>query len=740
MPGTDFQLETPYFLHDWPLRNHDRAYFYFDEYARTLARLVACQHTRTPLTICLSGPWGSGKTTLMRRFRKMLDESRCLDQNTKPEVLSFCNPNEVPQEQFRACRTVWFDAWKYAGEDHILAALLRVIVNQMQEEGFLQAIKAHLTGPKNEEMRWIGVLLNALAGFASAGSFDFNLEDFQMETPFKTASAFFDYFDTSLTRLIASWVHCQLISPNELDDQKGVLVIFIDDLDRCLPAKTVEVLEAIKLFLDKMGCVFVLGADIDVIQQAVASHYHDSGVTGEIGRDYLDKIIQLRFSLPPILGDVMKTYLEVERCADDTILNNWQVLMAGADVNPRRVKALINEINLEWAILRNIGQAETINRGDFVCWSILARSAPVEFIRQLRDIGDLDSPELQRKYIDDLLAWASGRSLESEQQFKQYQPYKRFRLVLRAIKCFSNTFDAAALNSFLHMVSPRNGQGAKPAPIDAALGLLSAASRTEMKVIRPKNNQEGLDLPLVKIPRGKFVMGSRDDNTLAHSDEQPQQTFDIPYDYWISRYLITNEQFEAFLRDTVPGYPVNGGPERGTGYPVVNVDWNTALRFCRWITQYYQGDDIPEGYCFTLPSEPEWEKAARGLYGNEWPWGNEFFPDLCNTREGTADRITPVGSYSPIGDSPFGCADMAGDVWEWTRSGYKPYPYEPGDGREELSDLPQRVMRGGSWSGDRGMARCACRDWGYPDGRYSAVAFRLVIIPESCLYPARPGG
>jgi hypothetical protein len=320
MPGPGSPFETPEFLHDWPLRDEDRAYFYFDEYALTLARLIAGKRTRTPMTLCLSGPWGSGKTTLMKRIRKMLDETRCLEQEARPERLTFCNEHESPGEQFRVCRTVWFDAWKYTGEDHILAAVLRAIVNQMHAEGFLQAVKAALMGPKKEEYRWAGVLLHALAGFASAGAYDLDLSGFQVDTPFKSAAAFFDYFDESLSRLIAGWVHGRLGAPGGLDEQAGVLVIFIDDLDRCLPAKTVEVLETVKLFLDTTGCVFVLGADVDVIRQAVAGHYKAAGLTGESAKDYLEKVIQLRFALPPILGDVMKAYLEAERCADEVIL------------------------------------------------------------------------------------------------------------------------------------------------------------------------------------------------------------------------------------------------------------------------------------------------------------------------------------------------------------------------------------------------------------------------------------
>ena len=149
-------FETPRILSDLPLEQRDTAQFHFDEFAITLARLIADKETRTPLTIGISGAWGSGKTTLLRRIKYQLDETNVLLDLSKPAVLDFVNEDEVPQQQYRACRTVWFDVWKYAGEDQILAALLRVIVEEMRRDGFWSKIKAELRGPKKEELKqWI---------------------------------------------------------------------------------------------------------------------------------------------------------------------------------------------------------------------------------------------------------------------------------------------------------------------------------------------------------------------------------------------------------------------------------------------------------------------------------------------------------------------------------------------------------------------------------------------------------
>ncbi|HTX79132.1 MAG TPA: P-loop NTPase fold protein, partial [Longilinea sp.] len=107
------------------LSSGETASFHFDRFAITLARLIANKKTRTPLTIGVSGSWGTGKTTLLRRIQQQLDKTMVLIDETKPALMDFVNSNEVPQKEFRVCRTVWFDVWKYTGEDQILAALLR---------------------------------------------------------------------------------------------------------------------------------------------------------------------------------------------------------------------------------------------------------------------------------------------------------------------------------------------------------------------------------------------------------------------------------------------------------------------------------------------------------------------------------------------------------------------------------------------------------------------------------------
>ena len=213
----------------------------------------------------------------------------------------------------------------------------------------------------------------------------------------------------------------------------------------------------------------------------------------------------------------------------------------------------------------------------------------------------------------------------------------------------------------------------------------------------------GLDFVLV--PAGPFLMGSREENELADDDEMPQHTVTISYDYWIGRFPVTNEQYAAFVQASGKQHPGTAW-ERKRTHPVSHIRWKEhAQAYITWLNQS-QGFLLPEGLIFRLPTEAEWEKAARGIKGWEWPWGNEFDPNKGNPSK--ADT-KPVGEHSPGSDSPYGCADMTSNVWEWTLSLKKPYPYRPQDGREDVEALGPRVLRGGYLMNENMSARCAYR-------------------------------
>jgi formylglycine-generating enzyme required for sulfatase activity len=233
-------------------------------------------------------------------------------------------------------------------------------------------------------------------------------------------------------------------------------------------------------------------------------------------------------------------------------------------------------------------------------------------------------------------------------------------------------------------------------------------------------------LELVRVPAGEFLMGSdpaKDKSAL--DNEQPQHRVYLS-EFYIGKYPVTNAQYAAFVKATkheVPKHWKNGRiPSDKENHPVVYVSWRDAVAFCGWLAQQ-------TGQGFRLPTEAEWEKAARGTDGRIYPWGDgPPTAELCNFNNNVGDT-TPVGQYSPQGDSPCGCADMAGNVWEWTQSLFRGYPYDPADGREDLRAGGSRVVRGGSFSYNRGYVRCACGFRLEPVVLDRNRGFRPVVVP-----------
>jgi formylglycine-generating enzyme required for sulfatase activity len=259
--------------------------------------------------------------------------------------------------------------------------------------------------------------------------------------------------------------------------------------------------------------------------------------------------------------------------------------------------------------------------------------------------------------------------------------------------------------------------------VDLGASLSQPPARAETTA--PRNRQTFGGIEFVRVPAGKFIMGSKDDNKWASSDEKPQHTVEIPYDYGIARYPVTNKEFARFVEATQHKHTWVSDWKSKLDHPVVNVTWQDAMDYCKWLNERLHAE-IRDGE-IRLPTEAEWEKAARGERGNEWPWGNEWDSTKCNSSEGGKHDTTPVGAYSPQGDSPYGAADMAGNVLEWCHSLFRSYPYKADDGREQESGSDLRVLRGGSWYYGRGSARCAFRLKYFPDDWVSNVGFRVVV-------------
>jgi formylglycine-generating enzyme required for sulfatase activity len=195
-------------------------------------------------------------------------------------------------------------------------------------------------------------------------------------------------------------------------------------------------------------------------------------------------------------------------------------------------------------------------------------------------------------------------------------------------------------------------------------------------------------------------MGSDD----ADPEDAPAQQVDLPA-FEIDRFEVTNADFDAFAKAT--GYLTFGErEERGNwrnewemgqdNHPVVMVTWDDATAYCEWLGK-------------RLPTEAEWEKAARGPEGVLFPWGDEWDPTQANVKESGLRGTVAVGSYPPNG---YGLCDTAGNVWEWVDSPYEAYPGSDYQDSKYSPDL--RGLRGGGWFDDEGQVRATNRNAGDP--------------------------
>lgn len=244
---------------------------------------------------------------------------------------------------------------------------------------------------------------------------------------------------------------------------------------------------------------------------------------------------------------------------------------------------------------------------------------------------------------------------------------------------------------------------------------------------------------LIEVPASDFLMGTSDeqidvllvredwavewyDRNLFHI-EQPQHLRHQPA-FIIGAHPITNAEYAEFV------WEASYRPPRGwSGFrcppdmelaPVAGVSWVDANAYCRWLAS-------KTGRPFRLPTEAEWERAARGTDGRLYPWGQDFDPWRCNTLESSKRGVTPIYTYSPSGDSPVGACDMSGNVWEWTSSLQHAYPYVADDGREDPAAPGLRVARGGAWYYSRKLARCAAREGWQPTYVSTSLGFRLAL-------------
>ncbi len=727
------------FWNDQPIQEaaHDR--FDFTDYAEALARVAL--ESNTPITIGLFGPWGSGKTSLMRLIAAQLLDQRNVEH--------------------RKAHLVWFNAWQYdRDEGAIWRALLLRVLEVLKELPLAEQdmrriedwqIQLYADVRRKErgslEIDWPrlgkGALHLGLSLIPTPGTLLDILKtlDGQVGTLEDLAKAFrreeIEIYRRQLTLLEEFQHGFASIVKEYVDDRNGLLVVFVDDLDRCLPERALEIFEAIKLFLDVRGCVFFLAADHERIEAVVRERY--GAQQQGSGQSYLEKLVQLPFYLPPLEVAQLQRY--VGELAPDLPREVRQVFAVGLSPNPRMLKRTLNIFRLlqQLAIRRaargTMGEIEPVLLAKIVV--IQARHR--DLYHDLLDYPNLiQELEIQATHSGEIAPFSLATGEEVTPLALKYTERRALMQMLRVRPYFA-PLSLAQIRAYLHLTLPTGLESSSETSEQQRLwqDLLSAdltRVRAAVGLVQQRHEEERYAAALSLLLTGERTASLRERLSAAWAlgylgdPRDFSETVAIPGGefrygeaqhlmyvggYRIGRYLVTNAAYARFLEAhpqiPVPyvnadwAYPYNWDPDRRTypegkaNFPVTLITYEEAEAYCRWVGG-------------RLPTEEEWERAARGDDGRTFPWGEAAEAQRANVRETGLGSITPVGCFLE-GTSPYGLFDAAGNVWEWTSSDF---------------NAQTKVIRGGAWNFGLESARTFVRERSQPGFR-GHIGFRVLF-------------
>lgn len=684
----------------------------FDRYVQILGEMITDKNFQTPFCIGIHGSWGSGKTSFMRQLEANLTQNN----NT---------PVAVP---------VWFNPWRYSKEEHLIIPFLKTIAASLNT--YHKSNDDPLSSSLKKAASEISTAARAIAYGAKVDFFGLALSGKDMIDQEANLKKKEMCKAVVLTEELPD-IYYGIIDhlQDAVKEKEFRLVVFIDDLDRCIPEKAVELLEAIKLFLDLEGYLFILGVDRKVVEEGILHHYKYRGKDEgdkkprtkeyELAAKYLEKMIQMPLELPPVEPSRKRGFI-YNLLENSSLQQHSTLIEYGIAGRPRDITRFINYLAFFCRLAENLKDdlaKEPENSGKPDNWKNLVQTyfSPEFYVKWAILVFGFRTEHSEivgvTNYFFKLQKAAraslgEGRPEEAKREEAVVRVPERLGRVLAYGDAFAE--EPWLIRKYVHLADSVSLVVASE--VKAALPSISggAAGRVELPV-------KG---EMVLVTRGPFMFG--DD----------KRTKNIEQDFEIDIYPVTNAQFCEFLNEWYPGgkalvtdkgkaiielkwsrvehnnYGVAGGnhsytvQEKYADHPVVTVSLHGAENFCKWRTCKFPSPVA----LYRLPTQLEWEKAARGDGGNEYPWGNEFDPSKCNTRESGKKDTTGVTEH-PQGQSPYGCFDMAGNVWEWTSTDFD-------------LDRNAKILRGGSWDNDRAAARCASRNWFLPDLRYFNTGFR----------------
>ncbi|MBU1054721.1 MAG: SUMF1/EgtB/PvdO family nonheme iron enzyme [Proteobacteria bacterium] len=684
------------------------------EHCDGLVQMIRSVESSGSFTIGVYGQWGSGKTSML----KLIEKALCADATDSE------------------CRilTVWFNPWQFAGEEHLIIPFFHTLAAS------LKRVHERQKGDKGEFSKKVSVFLKKLTKVPIALAYGLEGE-IKIPLLLKSKFKFKDMIDESRRAekeidnkekeagILDSVQEYESLYYNLLQElQKAAeefgtkIVVFIDDLDRCLPEKAVQLLEGLKVLLDLPNFVFVIGVAREVIERGIRVRYRELYLTNredlpDIEKDYLDKIVQFPVAMPP--ADPKHLLSHITSLMND--LKDAQpfikTILETLGNNPRTLKRFINAISFSmWvADRKQVEDCEPFLPELLIKMSLIAFLLP-NLYRQLENYPH-HLIKLQ-KIIRQLVETKKEKIEESREQ--PYKPTKtdipivdrwleerhfsKLEVILRCEergtfhdKGFENQEE---VTRYVFMLAPALN------PETRAKAINYEAQETSLK--------DELNGRMVKIPGGTFTMG----------DEKEGEVETTVSDFEIDKYPVTQ-----LLYYKVTGK--NPSHFRGVDKPVESLSWFDAVEFCNSLsdkTGYKSAYEINgksvkrinDANGFRLPTEAEWEYACRvGTKRDRYEDNIDKIAWYANNSE---DETHGVGQKDP---NKLGLYDMLGNVWEWCQDWKGDYPSDPVKDPIGHPTGSSRVVRGGSWGDYALRCRMSFRSSIPPDDRYNGIGFRL---------------
>jgi formylglycine-generating enzyme required for sulfatase activity len=689
----------------------------YDEYSDGLVemiRSVGAKGEKGSFTIGVFGQWGQGKTSMLRQIEKKLDEIETKDEK---EIL-----------------TVWFNPWQFTGEEHIIIPFFHTLVSNLEEfekeketrgEKIVEGVKKFL-----EELVRVPVAL----AYGMEGKIKIPL---LLETKFKLKDVIDEArkkkekieekSEPEIKKLVNDYesMYYRLISrlQGASTDLNLKIVVFVDDLDRCLPEKAVELLEGLKVLLDLSGFVFVIGVAREVIEQGIRVRYkelysNDARGSTFLEQDYLDKIIQFPFTLPPpddkLLKSMVANYLKDLKGAKPYL----ETIQKSLGTNPRCLKRCINNLSYTFWVAKRKGEfrPELLIKMTLIAFLFpgfyrVIGKTPVHLIR-VQDIINKkkDEKEEEKPGTEDMMKGATGTGTgkSSATGFPEIDDL--------------NLLEPPNLESITEILVKQKREGVdddkgfkSEEEVRIYVSLLSITSTPEeSKATGTGDLWQTMESRMVQIPAGNVLLKESGNEFTAEVSP-----------FFMDKFPVTQDLYEKVM-----GKEKNKSHFEGGDRPVENVTWFDAVEFCNRLSEKaglkpvytIDGEKVtPDWHAkgFRLPFEAEWEYACRaGTTGERYG----EIDQIAWYRENSNGSTQGVGKKEP---NPWGLYDMLGNVYEWCWDWHGDYPKEDKkdwQGPEAGSD---RVLRGGGRADHAPGCRAASRGFGGAAVRGFGVGFRL---------------